>query len=165
MAATAPYWLGTTPTTSLTLATNTATIDNVTINPVPVILVNTNTATNTTLPTTGFPLTLNPASPTLAAGTYLASAEIVFSAPGGAGWAATDWISLTIQGAVGGDSIINRWQPFYVTGALYPLYFSVSGIISFTTDTTLQVKVTYNLAGNATPTTYSVFSVAYQKIA
>ena len=156
--ATGINWLGT--TNQLVLDSNTATIAGVTVNVVPVSYQN--PGTFTALPTSGdYPYT---SSATLAAGTYLVTAEVYITKPT-AGWIANDYISWGVQATTGSSDIVGlSCQPFYYTGnTLGTVSLNIVGQAVFSVASTLGVKLVYSITNGGA--TCLVNGVTYQKVA
>ena len=156
--ATGINWLGT--TNQLVLDSNTATIAGVTVNVVPVSYQN--PGTFTALPTSGdYQYT---SSATLAAGTYLVTAEVYITKPT-AGWIANDYISWGVQATTGSSDIVGlSCQPFYYTGnTLGTVSLNIVGQAVFSVASTLGVKLVYSITNGGA--TCLVNGVTYQKVA
>ena len=157
--ATGINWLGS--INQLVLDSNTATIAGVTVNVVPVSYQNTS-STAVSLPTSG--TAAYTSSATLAAGTYLFTAEIYTYKPT-AGWIANDYLTWSINGTTGSSDVVGiSCQPFYTTGnTLGTVTINIVGQTVFSVASTLDVKVVYSITNGGA--LCLVNGVTWQKVA
>ena len=95
------YWLGASPAV---LQTNNVVLNGVSVNLLPVLLINTNAST-TSLPLTN--VQAYTSTDTLPIGTYLITCEVYVTAPtGGTGWIASDAIGWSVGAAQVGNDIV-----------------------------------------------------------
>jgi hypothetical protein len=148
------YWLGTTPTTDLALATNSITINNVTVNPVPVVAnageVSVSGAGGTFFTTAVVP-----------AGTYLAGMTVGTSGS----FVSTDYVLLRIAQTSGASvtfpdqsmALVNN-----IAGSTGTIKTNMSGMLVLTVASTIYYEVS---ASTAESRTYTAEGMWYQKIA
>ena len=154
MAATNPYWLGTTPTTTLSLATNEITINNVTVNPVAVVANAGEVARSGaggTFFTTG----------TLAAGTYLVGMQVGTSGT----FLSSDYVLLRIANTTGATSTFPDQSMALVNniaGSTGTILTTMHGMIVMPVSSTIYYEVA---ATTSTSHTYTAEGMWYQKIA
>ena len=155
-----PNWLGSANGVQLP---NLVTFNGSTVNPVPVILINTNAVT-AALPTTGTPAYTSTGI-TLPAGTYLITCEVYVTAPtGGTGWITTDNIGWSVGATTSPtDNVTQFVQPFYVVGASGTCNFNLVGLCIFSVPSTIRVVPTYSIT-NTNPK-YAINGFTYQKVA
>ena len=150
----APYWLGTTPTDALTLASNTATINNVTVNVVPVV------ANAGEVPLSGVGWTFF-TTPTLAAGTYLVGMAVGTSGT----FISSDYVLLRIANTTGATSTFPDQSMALVNniaGATGTILTTMTGMIVMPVSSTIYYQVS---ATTSTSHTYTAEGMWYQKIA
>jgi hypothetical protein len=153
-----PYWLGQVPT-AVNVTSNTATINNTTVNLIPVIVISTNSGT-AALPTTA--TAAYTTTPTLLAGTYMITCEVYVVKPTG-GWISTDNIGWSVGATTGAtDNVTQFVQPFYLVGTTGTCNFNLVGLCIFSVESTLRVVPTYSITGGGV--TYAINSLTYQKI-
>ena len=154
MAATTPYWLGTTPTTALALTTNAITINNVTVNPVPVVA-NAGELSQSGVGGTFF------TTGTLAAGTYLVGMQVVTSGT----FLSTDYVLLRIANTTGATSTFPDQSMALVNniaGSTGTILTTMHGMIVMPVSSTIYYQVS---ATTSTSHTYTAEGLWYQKIA
>ena len=154
MAATAPYWLGTTPTTALALATNEITINNVTVNAVPVVA---NAGEVSRSGAGGVFFTTG----TLAAGTYLVGMQVGTSGT----FLSSDYVLLRIANTTGATSTFPDQSMALVNniaGSTGTILTTMHGMIVMPVSSTIYYQVS---ATTSTSHTYTAEGLWYQKIA
>ena len=156
-------WLGGSPALNqLTVLSNTAVVAGVTVNLMPVLLINTNAST-ASLPTTNTQAYTS--TDTLPAGTYLITCEVYVTAPtGGTGWIATDSLGWSVGATTGAtDNVAQLFLPFYMAGASGTCNFNLVGLCIFSVVSTLRVYPTYTITNSGAK--YAINSLTYQKVA
>tara|TARA_R110000868_G_scaffold27176_1_gene103684 strand:- start:782 stop:1231 length:450 start_codon:yes stop_codon:yes gene_type:complete len=146
-------WLGT-PTTALALATNSATINNVTVNPVAVVA---NAGAVARSGTGGVFFTTG----TLAAGTYLAGMTVGTSGS----FISTDYVLLRIaQTAGASDTFPDQSMALVnnIAGSTGTILTNMVGMLVLSVPTTIYYEVA---ATTASSRTYTAEGMWYQKIA
>ena len=153
------YWLGASPAV---LQTNNAIINGVSVNLLPVLLINTNAST-VVLPTTN--TAAYTSTDTLPIGTYLITCEVYVTAPtGGTGWITTDilgWSAGATTGAT--DNVSLSFLPYYMAGQSGTANFNLVGLCIFSQASTMRVYPTYSITN--TGAKYAINSFTYQKVA
>jgi hypothetical protein len=148
------YWLGTTPTADLALATNSITINNVTVNPVPVVANAgelSQSGVGGTFYTTG----------TLAAGTYLVGMQVGTSGS----FISTDYVQLRIANVTGSSSTFPDQSMALVNniaGSTGSILTTMTGMVVMPVASAIAYSVA---ATTATSRTYTAEGLWYQKIA
>jgi len=155
------YWLGGSPALNqLTVLSNTAVVAGVTVNLLPVILINTNAST-ASLPTTN--TAAYTSTVTLPAGTYMITCEVYVVKPTG-GWISTDSVGWSVGATTGAtDNVVQVVLPFYLVGTNGTANFNLAGLCIFSVASTLRVVPTYSITGGGV--TYAINSLTYQKVA
>ena len=149
-----PYWLGTTPTTTLALTTNAITINGVTVNPVPVVANAgelSQSGAGGTFFTTG----------TLAAGTYLVGMQVGTSGS----FLSTDYVLLRIANVTGTTSTFPDQSMALVNniaGSTGTILTTMHGMIVMPVASAIAYSVA---ATTATSRTYTAEGLWYQRIA
>lgn len=153
------YWLGASPAI---IQTNNAIINGVSVNILPVLLINTN-ATTASLPTTN--TAAYTSTDTLTAGTYLITCEVYVTAPtGGTGWITTDTLGWSVGATTGAtDNVVQAFLPFYMAGASGTANFNLVGLCIFSVSSTIRVYPSYTITN--TGAKYAINSFTYQKVA
>jgi len=153
------YWLGASPAV---LQTNNAVVNGVSVNLLPVLLINTNAST-TSLPNTN--VQAYTSTDTLPIGTYLITCEVYVTAPtGGTGWITTDALGWSVGATTGAtDNVSQLFLPFYMAGAAGTANFNLVGLCIFSVASTIRVFPTYSITN--TGAKYAINSFTYQKVA
>jgi hypothetical protein len=153
------YWLGASPAV---LQTNNAVVNGVSVNLLPVLLINTNAST-VVLPVTN--TAAYTSTDTLPIGTYLITCEVYVTPPtGGTGWIATDALGWSVGATTGAtDNVSQLFLPFYMAGQSGYCNFNLVGLCIFSVASTIRVFPTYNITN--TGAKYAINSFTYQKVA
>jgi len=150
----APYWLGTSPTDAVNLASNSITINNVTVNAVPVV------ANAGEVPLSGAGGTFF-TTPTLAAGTYLVGMQVFTSGT----FISSDYVLLRIANTTGATATFPDQSMALVNniaGSTGTILTTMTGMIVMPVSSTIYYQVS---ATTSTSHTYTGEGMWYQKIA
>lgn len=156
------YWLGGSPALNqLNLESNTAIVAGVSVNLLPVLLINTN-ATTAALPNTNVQAYTSTA--TLPIGTYLITCEVYVTSPtGGTGWVISDSLGWSVGATTGAtDNVVQSIVPYYMVGAAGTANFNLVGLCIFSVASTIRVYPTYTITN--TGAKYAINSFTYQKV-
>ena len=155
-----PYWLGQAPVPA------TQTVNGLTVNTVPQLVVTQTGLTNITASGTLTTITAYTTTTILQAGTYLITASVYTTAPGTGGWTTADLIGWAVTGTTTANVTTNpafSVLPYYQAGSTNPSWSPVVGLLILTGPSTLAVTLQYKIINSTAK--YTINGVTYQQIA